>query len=91
MKRAKIEVVAQCHFLPSSQRDHAPPGAVVSDVSRSADLPYRTLSLFFVHGGLPVPAMPGKTSNTAVLGGRSLRHDWRLYPRRALGGVRGSN
>ena len=33
-------------------------------MSRYAELPYRTLSPFYVHGGIPVPGLPGKTSDT---------------------------
>jgi hypothetical protein len=54
----------RCHFLPYAQREHAPAGALVFDVSSYAELPYRTLSPFYVHGGIPVPGMPGTTSDT---------------------------
>jgi hypothetical protein len=55
---------ARCHFLPYSRRDHVPAGAVVYDVSSYAEMPYRSLSPFYVHGGIPVPGMPGTTSDT---------------------------
>lgn len=55
---------ARCHFLPYSRRDDVPAGAVVHDVSSYAEMPYRTLSPFHVHGGIPVPGMPGTTSDT---------------------------
>jgi hypothetical protein len=55
---------ARCHFLPFFRRDEVPAGALVYDVSSYADMPYRTLSPFYVHGGIPVPGMPGQTSDT---------------------------
>jgi hypothetical protein len=55
---------ARCHFLPYFRRDEAPAGTLVYDVSSYAEMPYRTLSPFFVHGGIPVPGMPGTTSDT---------------------------
>jgi hypothetical protein len=55
---------ARCHFLPYFRRDDVPAGAVVYDVSSYAETPYRTLSPFYVHGGIPVPGMPGRTSDT---------------------------
>jgi hypothetical protein len=61
--RTKVEF-ARCHFLPYSQRDNVPSGALVYDVSSYSELPYNTLSPFFVHGGIPIPGMPGKTSDT---------------------------
>lgn len=55
---------APCVFLPYSHRDNLPAGAVVYDVSSYADHPYCTLSPFWAHGGIPVPGMPGTTSDT---------------------------
>lgn len=55
---------ARCRFLPYSQRDYAPSQALVIDVSSYADMPHRQLSPFHVHGGIPIPGMPGKTSDT---------------------------
>ena len=64
MKGRNTTDFARCHFLPYSRRDSVPPGALVFDVSSYAELPYRTLSPFHVHGGIPIPGMPGKTSDT---------------------------
>jgi hypothetical protein len=55
---------ARCHFLPFFRRDDVPAGALVHDVSSYAEMPYRTLSPFYAHGGIPVPGMPGTTSDT---------------------------
>lgn len=55
---------ARCYFLPYSQRANVPAGALVYDVSSYAEMPYRTLSPFYVHSGIPVPGMPGQTSDT---------------------------
>jgi hypothetical protein len=50
--------------LPYSSRENVPPGAVVYDVSSYADPPYCELSPIYVHGGIPVPGMPGVVSDT---------------------------
>lgn len=55
---------ARCLFLPYFRRDEAPAGSIVYDVSSYAEMPYRELSPFYVHGGIPVPGMPGTTSDT---------------------------
>jgi hypothetical protein len=55
---------ARCHFLPYSRRDSVPADALVFDVSSYADMPYRQLSPFYPHGGVPIPGMPGRTSDT---------------------------
>ena len=55
---------APCLFLPYSQRDNVPAGAVVQDVSSYAEPPFCTFSPIWVHGGIPVPGMPGVTSDT---------------------------
>jgi len=55
---------ARCVFLPYSSRTNVPPGAVVHDVSSYADFPLCQLSPLYVHGGIPVPGMPGVTSDT---------------------------
>lgn len=53
-----------CVFLPYRLREHAPSGAVVVDVSSTADHPFCTLSPFWPHGGIPVPGAPGVTSDS---------------------------
>jgi hypothetical protein len=53
-----------CRFLPYSQRRQVPATALVFDVSSYADPPYNQLSPFYVHGGIPIPGMPGKTSDS---------------------------
>ena len=55
---------ARCHFLPYARRDDRLDQALIYDVSSYAEPPYRTLSPFYVHGGIPVPGLPGTTSET---------------------------
>ena len=55
---------APCVFIPNGHRENLPRGSVVYDVSSYADFPYCTLSPMWAHGGLPVPGMPGATSDT---------------------------
>jgi hypothetical protein len=59
-----VDRFARCQFLPYYRRDDAPAGALVYDVSSYADLSDRTLSPFYVHGGIPVHGMPGQTNDT---------------------------
>jgi hypothetical protein len=61
---AKKRPFTPCVFLPFSQRDHAPKGSVVIDVSSYADPPFCTFSPMWVHGGIPVPGMSGTTSDS---------------------------
>jgi hypothetical protein len=61
---AKTTHFAPCVFLPCSSRKQLPPEAVVYDVSSYADFPLCSLSPMWVHGGIPVPGMPGTTSDT---------------------------
>lgn len=51
-------------FVPSYHVENLPAGSVVIDVSSYADPPFCTLSPMWVHGGVPVPGMPGTTSDT---------------------------
>ena len=53
-----------CIFLPYTQRGTLPKGSIVYDVSSYADPPFCTLSPMWVHGDIPVPGMPGVTSDT---------------------------
>ena len=53
-----------CHFLPFRLREQVPSKAVVYDVSSYSEHPYCTLSPFWPHGGIPVPGMPGTTSDS---------------------------
>ena len=53
-----------CVFLPYRLREQVPAAAVVHDVSSYAEIPYCTLSPMWVHGGIPVPGMPGATSDS---------------------------
>ena len=55
---------ARCVFVPAHHRENLPAGSTVHDVSSYADEPYCTLSPMWVHGGIPVPGMPGETSDT---------------------------
>jgi hypothetical protein len=54
----------RCTFLPCSHRANVPAGVRVYDVSSYADPPYCQLSPMYVHGGIPVPGMPGTVSDT---------------------------
>jgi uncharacterized protein DUF6939 len=64
MARRAADRFARCVFLPYSSRANVPPGAVVIDVSSYADPPFCTLSPMWAHGGIPVPGLPGTTSDS---------------------------
>ena len=76
---ARRQTFAPCVFLPYRLRDQAPAGAVVHDVSSYGEHPFCTLSPFWPHGGIPVPGMPGATSDSVegiwqglkVIGGKT--------------------
>lgn len=53
-----------CVFVPFRLREQIPSGAVVYDVSSYADFPFCTLSPLWPHGGIPVPGMPGVSSDS---------------------------
>ncbi|HUR52868.1 MAG TPA: hypothetical protein VMZ71_01970 [Gemmataceae bacterium] len=55
---------ARCVFVPKHHVENLPAGSVVFDVSSYADAPYCALRPMWVHGGIPVPGMPGTTSDT---------------------------
>lgn len=55
---------ARAVFVPRYHVENLPAGSVVIDVSSYAPEPYFTLSPMWVHGGIPVPGMPGETSDT---------------------------
>lgn len=55
---------ARCVFVPRYHVENLPAGSVVIDVSSYADPPFCTLSPMWVHGGVPVPGMPGTVSDT---------------------------
>ena len=59
-----IQPYTPCVFLPFRLRAQAPRGAVVYDVSSYADMPYCTLSPMWAHGGIPIPGMPGESSDS---------------------------
>jgi len=61
---AKHQLVRPCVFAPYNHLDHLPGGGIVYDVSSYADHPYCTLSPLWAHGGIPVPGMPGVTSDS---------------------------
>ena len=61
---AKAKTFTRCTFLPYSHRENIPAGMTVHDVSSYADEPYCQLSPMYVHGGIPVPGMPGTVSDT---------------------------
>jgi hypothetical protein len=53
-----------CVFVPFSHVRNLPRSSLYFDVSSYADPPYCTLSPMWVHGGIPIPGLPGKTSDT---------------------------
>ena len=55
---------ARAVFMPRYHVENLPAGSVVIDVSSYAPEPYCTLSPMWVYGGVPVPGMPGETSDT---------------------------
>ncbi len=55
---------ARCVFVPRYHVENLPAGSAVYDVSSYAEAPYCELSPMWVHGGIPVPGMPGETSDT---------------------------
>jgi hypothetical protein len=55
---------ARAVFVPRYHVPNLPAGSVVIDVSSYADPPFCTLSPMWVHGGVPVPGMPGTVSDT---------------------------
>ena len=54
----------RCTFLPASHRPTVPAGVHVYDVSSYADPPFCTLSPVYAHGGIPIPGLPGRTSDS---------------------------
>jgi hypothetical protein len=61
---ARSAAFARCVFVPAYHRDNLPLDSAVYDVSSYADPPYCALSPMWVHGGVPVPGMPGTTSDS---------------------------
>src|SRR5262245_28343276 len=61
---AKRKNFTPCVFVPYRLRDQVPAGSVVYDVSSYAEFPFCTLSPMWPHGGIPVPGMPGTTSDS---------------------------
>jgi hypothetical protein len=59
-----VRPFARCVFLPYSGRHNLPKGSVVHDVSSYGDYPFCTLSPLWAHGGIPVPGLPGVTSDS---------------------------
>jgi hypothetical protein len=55
---------ARCVFVPRYHVENLPAGSAVFDVSSYAEEPYCRFSPMWVHGGIPVPGMPGETSDT---------------------------
>jgi hypothetical protein len=55
---------APCLFLPYSQRSTLRKAATVYDVSSYGDPPFCTLSPMWVHQDIPLPGMPGFSSDT---------------------------
>lgn len=58
--------LVRCRFLPYVQaRTSSPPvGTEWIDVSSSAEPPLNQLSPFYAHGGIPIPGMPNRTSDS---------------------------
>jgi len=55
---------ARAVFTPRYHVENLPRGSVIIDVSSYAAEPFCTLSPMWVHGGVPIPGMPGETSDT---------------------------
>lgn len=55
---------ARCVFVPRYHVENLPAGSTVIDASSYAESPYCELSPMWVHGGIPIPGMPGVTSDT---------------------------
>jgi hypothetical protein len=64
MSRRPPTTPARCVFLAYSHRDNVPAGSVVFDVSSYGDPPLCLFSPLWAHGGIPVPGMPGTTSDS---------------------------
>src|SRR5262245_44598969 len=64
MPRKRQHAFTRCLFLPYNHRENVPAGARTYDVSSYADPPYCRLSPLWAHGGIPIPGMPGKTSDS---------------------------
>jgi len=56
----------KAQFLPYAyvHRNKAPEGVLWYDVTKNAEYPYCLFSPFYVHSGIPIPGMPGRTSDT---------------------------
>jgi hypothetical protein len=61
---SRKRMYTRCTYLPNSHRENVPVGVHVYDVSSYADPPFCTLSPMWAHGGIPVPGMPGTTSDS---------------------------
>src|SRR5262245_10732728 len=64
MPRKRQRTFTRCVFLSDNHRENAPAGARIYDVSSYADPPYCQLSPVWAHGGIPIPGMPGKSSDS---------------------------
>lgn len=73
-------------FLPYRLREQVPKDAIVYDVSSYAEHPYCKLSPFWPHGNIPIPGMPGKTSDSVegIWQGLKLIHN-KISPRHFSG------
>lgn len=62
----KPRKLVRCKFLPYLQvrTSKQPPDAVWVDVSSSGDPPLDQLSPFYAHGGIPIPGMDSKRSDS---------------------------
>src|SRR4051812_29253351 len=63
MSRRRQKPFARCTFLPYNHRENVPSGVRVSDVSSYADPPFCEFSPLWAHGGIPIPGLPGQTSD----------------------------
>jgi hypothetical protein len=61
---ARRRTFTPCVFIPFRLRQQVPVGAQVYDVGSYAEYPLCTLSPYWPHGGIPVPGMPGTTSDS---------------------------
>ncbi len=94
MAKARALPFRPCVFAPYNHLDHLPKGGTVHDVSSYADHPFCTLSPMWEHSGIPVPGMPGVTSDSVegvwqglkVIRGKTAPHLFRGPGRKRGGG-----
>lgn len=64
MSRRSRRTYTKCQFLPYNHRENLPKGTRIVDVSSYADPPFCEFSPLWAHGGIPIPGLPGQTSDS---------------------------